>query len=288
MAASLFNMSFLLAKPPPLPVCGEEGNRDEKSTVTTPSVLDTGRYPTNESALPRLASFYGATQKANIDPISALNTHLHPAAAGASFMLPARPRAKMLSPSDRHGHMAVGGPRELQSQFSSFDEEFGLDFPPDCGPTLDDKILSYKYAMRVAAFNHAGTIDSDGITLKPHSFDSDFGWFQLPLSALFESDRPENNVLEKYGIGITLWFKFLVSVSPIIECILIPLALTESFWCNLFRDVHADASVANHIHIRYGIQFCREIFSAAELSIGTTLHNHTGKYGRVGCAVLCS
>lgn len=209
LGASIFNMSFLLAKPPPAKDSAAEDQEDKSSTSNT-TLLDTNRYRTNESALPRLASFYGAN-KAAINPATGFNTHLHPAAAGASFILPSRPRAPKLSPSDRNR----GIPLTVQrSSIDELDEEYGygMEFPPDCGPTLDEKILSYQYAMRVAAFNHAGTIDSDGMKFVPHPLDSDFGWFALPLQSLFGSDKPDSNILVKYGIGINLWFKFLVSV----------------------------------------------------------------------------
>lgn len=208
LGASLFNMSFLLAKPPSALSVGQDAEaHEDKSLATANSRLDTERYPTNESALPRMASFYGAN-KASLNPVVALNTHLHPAAAGASFILPSRPRAPTLSPSDRYRQNDLS--RALSMQYSSI-EEYGQEFPPDCGPTLDDKILSYQYAMRVAAFNHAGQIDSDGINFIQHPLNSDFGWFALPFQSLLGSDTPESGVLEKYGIGMTLWFKFLVS-----------------------------------------------------------------------------
>jgi hypothetical protein len=209
LGASFFNMSFLLTKPHPSPTAGEDVENHEDKSLVTAAIpqLDTERYPTNESALRRMATFYGA-KKAGLSHGLALNSHLHPAAAGASFMLPSRPHAPNLSPSDRYRQNAVS--RALSMQYSSI-EEYGLEFPPDCGPTLDDKILSYQYAMRVAAFNHAGQVDSDGITFIQHPLNSDFGWFAHPLQSLFGNDKPDCVVLEKYGIGMTLWFKFLVS-----------------------------------------------------------------------------
>lgn len=106
------------------------------------------------------------------------------------------------------------------SNSTSFADEMDFfriaNFALDCGPSYDKKILSYQHAIHVAAFLHPGTVNSDGF-LEQHPLSSDFGWFDFPFQKIFRGGKSKKvNVLEKYGIGITLWFKFLVSISFII------------------------------------------------------------------------
>jgi hypothetical protein len=118
------------------------------------------------------------------------------------------------------------------------------EFPLDCGPSLEEPILSYKQAMRVAGFNHPCRIvedEKEGVIFIPHPLDSSFGWFDYPFSKIFnqnnqnnlqgESKSRESTVLESYGIGITLWFKFLKAFSVIFFVMFfITFASTFLFW----------------------------------------------------------
>ena len=82
----------------------------------------------------------------------------------------------------------------------------------DCGPTLENPILSYKQAQRVRAFHMPGLIDADTMTLIQHPLSSKFGWFEFPFRKVFaKNPSPSDFVIEKYGIGMILWFRFLVS-----------------------------------------------------------------------------
>jgi hypothetical protein len=114
------------------------------------------------------------------------------------------------------------------SNSSNFAEESDFfriaNFALDCGPSLEQKILSYKHATHVAAFLHPGLVDEDG-HLSQHPLSSDFGWFEYPFKNFFRREKStEPNVLEKYGVGISLWFKFLVRE---VLSYLLPLYLTH-------------------------------------------------------------
>ena len=93
------------------------------------------------------------------------------------------------------------------------DEEFADDvlLELDCGPDINNPVLSYKQAQRVRAFHMPGLICIDTMTLIQHPLNSKFGWFEFPFRRIFAKDPPQSDmVIEKYGIGVILWFRFLV------------------------------------------------------------------------------
>lgn len=86
----------------------------------------------------------------------------------------------------------------------------------DCGPSVSHPILSYEHTLRIKAFNHAGYLfrnEKGDYSFKEHDLFCDFGSFEDPISAVYNNDLEEKDlgVLASYGIGIMLWFKFLVS-----------------------------------------------------------------------------
>mmetsp|Transcript_22211 Transcript_22211/g.37626 ORF Transcript_22211/g.37626 Transcript_22211/m.37626 type:complete len:1954 (-) Transcript_22211:181-6042(-) len=90
------------------------------------------------------------------------------------------------------------------------DDEMDYLLELDCGPNLDNPILSYKQAQRVRAFHMPGLIEADTMTLIQHPLNSKFGWFEFPFRRIFAKDpSPSDMVIEKYGIGVILWFRFL-------------------------------------------------------------------------------
>jgi hypothetical protein len=103
-------------------------------------------------------------------------------------------------------------------------EEYSGGFEKDCGPTLDNPILSYKHALFVKAYNHAGDIsrnEDNELIYQEHSLLCDFGSYDDPITSLYDySDHPnsidslmDDSVLKAYGVGITLWFKLLVYIT---------------------------------------------------------------------------
>eukprot|EP01041_Mallomonas_annulata_P006254 gene6254-12660_t len=82
-------------------------------------------------------------------------------------------------------------------------------FENDCGPFLSKPILSTRMAMANAAICHPGTINEDGISYTPHKITSPFGWHDFPFRQLFCSKSPGHGIIDKYGMGVVLWFKLL-------------------------------------------------------------------------------
>lgn len=142
------------------------------------------------------------------------------------------------------------------------DEDDATLYEVDCGHTLDNPILSHKHAMRVHAFNHAGVVNADGISLTPHPLNANFGWFDYPLRQCFSSEAPSSGVLEKYGIGTMLWFKFLVC-SFTHFCIVN--VFTESFFGHILCDVFDHPAVYSFLlewsrrHISRTIVCCTDL-----------------------------
>mmetsp|Transcript_24493 Transcript_24493/g.36018 ORF Transcript_24493/g.36018 Transcript_24493/m.36018 type:complete len:1721 (-) Transcript_24493:92-5254(-) len=241
LGSSLFNMSFLLAKPHANASRSDEKPGTEeirKPSSLQLSALSTHRYPTNESSLSRLAS-YSALPSFSVSAAAA-NSNLHPAAAGSFRFSPRAPQ----NPPRRGFNRAEGRDfstfyrlpsRDTTSSFimsasESLDDDEA--FLLDCGPSIEEPILSYRQAMRVAAFNHPGVVDKDGVTLIPHPLNSDFGWFDFPFKRLFYAERHTTSVLEKYGIGITLWFKFLKAFSIIFFVMFLVTVTSVIFFVN--------------------------------------------------------
>ena len=87
-----------------------------------------------------------------------------------------------------------------------------ISFNADCGPNLITPLLSIKLALANSAFSHPGVIESDYLSYKPHSLFSSFGWHDNPFQKMICKNSPGNGILDKYGIGIVLWFKLLVNI----------------------------------------------------------------------------
>ena len=248
LGSSFLNLSFFLPKSNSsanlsTPVAPTNDQHQPSNLPRVNSSIPVDKYPTNENSLARMASYAVLPSTDSFSAASAgggLNSYLHPAAAGLDTNKMIRHSSalqlnKLRQKSDVSGGGAGGGgevhnsdeivnteKRDFSrfyrqgssSNSSSFAEESDFfriaNFALDCGPSLDQKILSYKHATHVAAFLHPGLVDEDG-HLSQHPLSSDFGWFEYPFKNFFRRQKSaEPNVLEKYGVGISLWFKFLV------------------------------------------------------------------------------
>lgn len=244
LGSSFLNLSFFLPKSTssvnmsvPVPT------KDHEQTPTLPrtnSSIPVDKYPTNENSLARMASYAVLPSTDSFSSHAAgggLNSYLHPAAAGLDTNKMIRHSSVLqLNKLRQKSDISGGSPLKTSqvddivntekrdfsrfyrqgssSNSSSFAEESDFfriaNFALDCGPSLDQKILSHKHATHVAAFLHPGLVDEDG-HLSQHPLSSDFGWFEYPFKNFFRRQKStETNVLEKYGVGISLWFKFLV------------------------------------------------------------------------------
>lgn len=249
LGSSFLNLSFLLPKtnssanlPPPTIEIPQKASELKRTNSSIP----VDKYPTNENSLARMTS-YAALPTTNSfnSPGAISNTHLHPAAAGMDtnklirhssvLQLGKMKQKSVVNEQEQHApeNDIITTERRDFSRFyhqdsssasNNFSEESDFfriaNFALDCGPSLEQKILSHKHATHVASFLNPGMVDEDG-NLVQHPLNSDFGWFEYPFKNIFRRQKAtESGVLERYGIGISIWFKFLVSFlfSSLIFC----------------------------------------------------------------------
>jgi hypothetical protein len=194
-----------------------------------------------------------------------------------------------------------GGKQDQEDEGSENDESNDSDSMDellvelDCGPNLDNPILSYKQAQRVRAFHMPGLIEADTMTLIQHPMNSKFGWFEFPFRKIFAKDpSPSDMVIEKYGIGLILWFRFLKAFAIVFIVMFVvnvpamsmfyhgtyyPAARTASRIDNSPTDILTTTTMGN---LGVQLQYCHVVRPGEEIHIdcfGGVVENVIAYYG---------